>query len=104
MFRVGDYGNAQYDTLQDTQPVYVSFIRVVLCGWGKVRLEGVFFSFNSHQNQMDPHLIWPWVQWSHCIDLFFFSKMGPLLQSSNPLQWIIQPPDIPRVSLFIRLH
>ena len=35
----------------------------------RVPSRGSFWVLNPLQNHMDPHFIWPWVQWTHCIDL-----------------------------------
>ena len=35
----------------------------------RVRSRGSFWVLTPLQNHMDPHFIWPWVQWTHCIDL-----------------------------------
>ena len=34
----------------------------------RVPSRGCIWVLNPYQNHMDPHLIWPWVQWTHCID------------------------------------
>ena len=40
----------------------------------RVLSRGGFGGLNPHQNHLDPHFIWPWVQWTLCIDL---SQAGP---------------------------
>ena len=35
----------------------------------RVPSRGGFGGLNPHQNHLDPHFIWPWVQWTLCIDL-----------------------------------
>ena len=35
----------------------------------RVPSRGVFWVLNPHQNHLDPHFIWQWVQWTLCIDL-----------------------------------
>ena len=35
----------------------------------RVPSRGFFWVLNTHQNHMDPHFFWPWVQWTLCIDL-----------------------------------
>ena len=37
--------------------------------WNRVPSRGGFGGLNPHQNHLDPHFIWPWVQWTLCIDL-----------------------------------
>ena len=62
---------------------------------------------------MDPHLIWPWVQWTHCIGLcpggsyvvvvstYVPTEICPFFQPSYSSQWITWAPSIPKES-FIR--
>ena len=35
----------------------------------RVQSGGSFWVLNPHENHMDPHFCWPWVQWTHYIDL-----------------------------------
>ena len=35
----------------------------------RVPSRGGFGGLNPHQNHLDPHFIWPWVQWTLCINL-----------------------------------
>ena len=49
---------------------YVVFICIPLF---RVPSRGGFGGLNPHQNHLDPHFIWPWVQWTLCID---FSQAG----------------------------
>ena len=35
----------------------------------RVPSRGGFGGLNPHQNHLDPHFIWPWVEWTLCIDL-----------------------------------
>ena len=35
----------------------------------RVPSRGFFWVLNPHQNHLDPYFIWPWVQWTLCIDL-----------------------------------
>ena len=44
-------------------------LRWDLEGADRVPSRGGFGGLNPHQNHLDPHFIWPWVQWTLCIDL-----------------------------------
>ena len=46
-----------------------SKINLKLQSISRVPSRGGFGGLNPHQNHLDPHFIWPWVQWTLCIDL-----------------------------------
>ena len=47
----------------------LKIILVNLIPYLRVPSRGGFWVLNPHQNHLDPHFIWPWVQWTLCIDL-----------------------------------
>ena len=55
-----------YVHISVTEWYIVEYSSNALC---RVPSRGGFGGFNPHQNHLDPHFIWPWVQWTLCIDL-----------------------------------
>ena len=64
----------------------------------RVPSRGFFWVLNPHQNHLDPHFIWPWVQWTFCISVMYLEVPGLLVttlqscleQCCKEVQYLLQ--------------